>query len=98
MRRVAVTGIGVISPLGNDPLVFFNNPVQGHSGIGRLSVRVPERLTNRVGAAVSFDPSQHFANPQIRMLDRVSQFALAAAAQAVQDAGITFDENTMLAF
>jgi beta-ketoacyl-acyl-carrier-protein synthase II len=91
VRRVAVTGIGVISPLGNDAQTLFDNLVRGRSAIRRLSTRFDDRLVNRIGAPVAFDATAHFSNPQIRMLDRVSQFALAAAAQAVKDAAIGFD-------
>ena len=85
MRRVAVTGLGVISPLGNDVETFFDSLVRGRSGVRRLEGPFPERMLCRVGAPVAFDGAAHFANAKLRMLDRVSQFALAAAAQCVRD-------------
>jgi beta-ketoacyl-acyl-carrier-protein synthase II len=96
---VAVTGIGVISPLGNDPNLFFDNLVQGRSGIvplpppsnapnGRPTAPNPR---NHIGGAVAFDGTRYFTAPKIRMFDRVSQFALVAAAQAVRDAELVFD-------
>ena len=88
MKRVAVSGIGVISPLGNDPEAFFDSLVAGRSGIGRLAARFLERLNSPIGAAVAFDGAALFPAPKLRMLDRVSQFALAAAMQGVRDAGI----------
>lgn len=91
MRRVAVTGLGVVSPLGNDPVSLFNALVEGRSGIGRLALRFGERFPGCLGAAASFDPTAHFPAPRVRMLDRASQFALFAAAAAVRDAGIVFD-------
>ncbi len=99
MRRVAVTGIGVISPLGNNAADFFAHLLAGHSGVSRLPApllahpRKPAALATRthVGAKVEFDASVHFSPQRLRMLDRVSQFALAAAAQAVRDAGLNFD-------
>ena len=98
MRRVAVTGIGVISPLGNDPDEFFTGLVAGRSGIARLPAPplgrpgkpALERPKTHVGAAVSFDPASLFPAPRLRMLDRVSQFALAASAQAVSDSRLAF--------
>ncbi|MBC8007339.1 MAG: beta-ketoacyl-[acyl-carrier-protein] synthase family protein [Prolixibacteraceae bacterium] len=98
MRRVAVTGIGVISPLGNDPDEFFTGLAAGRSGIARLpaqplgrpGIPAPERPKTHVGAAVSFDPDSLFPAPRLRMLDRVSQFALAASAQAVRSSGLEF--------
>ena len=92
MRRVAVTGVGVVSPLGNGIRPFFESLVAGRSGIGRLSMRFEERLVCSIGASVSgFDAASLFAAPQLRMLDRVSQFALAAAAEALGEAGEVFD-------
>jgi 3-oxoacyl-[acyl-carrier-protein] synthase II len=90
MRRVAVTGIGVISPLGNDRRTFFDNLVAGQSGIRLLDTAFCERLIAPVAAPVRFDAEQHFPAPKLRMLDRVSQFALYAASQAIDDAGISF--------
>jgi 3-oxoacyl-[acyl-carrier-protein] synthase II len=100
---VAVTGIGIISPLGNDPEEFFNNLVRGHSGIVRLP---PPLSSNRdsgkpvlqnskahIGAVATFDAARFFPAPRLRMLDRVSLFALVAAAQAVRDANLAFDET-----
>ena len=91
MRRVAVTGIGVVSPLGNDTRAFAAALNAGRSGIARLAGKSHERLASPVGAPVAFDASALFPAPRLRMLDRVSQFALAAAAQAVAEAGAVFD-------
>jgi 3-oxoacyl-[acyl-carrier-protein] synthase II len=85
--RVAVTGAGVITALGNDVETFFTALCAGRSGIRRLASRFPDRMTARIGAAVDFDPGAHFAPPKLRMLDRVSQFALAATAEAMRSAG-----------
>ena len=86
MRRVAVTGIGVVSPLGNDPEAFFDSLAAGRSGVRRLEGRSFERLGIRVGAPATFDAASHFPAARVRMLDRVSQFALYAAARALESA------------
>ncbi|MEO5677610.1 MAG: beta-ketoacyl synthase N-terminal-like domain-containing protein, partial [Usitatibacter sp.] len=86
MKRVAVTGMGVVAPLGNDAATFFAALLEGRSGVCRLQSRFPERLVARVGAPVDFDPARHFPAPKARMLDRVSQLALVAAAQAIEQA------------
>jgi beta-ketoacyl-acyl-carrier-protein synthase II len=91
VRRVAVTGIGVISPLGNDAGAFHAALNAGRPGIARLTGRFHERLTSPIGAAVAFDAASVFPAPRLRMLDRVSQFALAAAAQAMAQAGGVLD-------
>lgn len=85
-RRVAVTGLGVVSPLGNDTASFFAALEAGRSGIRRLDLPFAGRLSTRIGAPVAFEASAHFSPPQLRMLDRVSQLALVAAAQAVDQA------------
>ncbi|MEO6234879.1 MAG: beta-ketoacyl-[acyl-carrier-protein] synthase family protein [Thermomonas sp.] len=87
-RRVAVTGIGIVSPLGNDEATFFDAVKAGHSGIRRLQAPFAARLSNRITAPVDFDGSAHFPPPKLRMLDRFSQFALVAAQQAMTDAGL----------
>jgi 3-oxoacyl-[acyl-carrier-protein] synthase II len=91
LRRVAITGIGVVSPLGNDTASFLSALLAGRSGVKRLEGRYHERLTCRVGAPVAFDAAAHFAAPKARMLDRVSQFALVAAAQAIAEANAPFE-------
>ena len=86
MRRVTITGIGVVSPLGGDAASFFEALAAGRSGVRRLEGRYHERLTTRVGAPAPFDGASHFPAPKLRMLDRVSQLALVAAAQALAEA------------
>lgn len=82
--------MGIVSSLGNDIDTFFESLCAGKSGIRRLTSRFPERMTARVGASVQFDAAAHFPPPKLRMLDRVSQFALAAAAQALAQSGDVF--------
>jgi beta-ketoacyl-acyl-carrier-protein synthase II len=91
VRRVAITGMGVVCALGNDVESFFAALCAGRSGIRRIETRFPERMTARIGAPADFDAAAHFAPPRLRMLDRVSQFALAATAQAVGSSGGVFD-------
>lgn len=91
MRRVAVTGLGIVSPIGNGARTFFNSLVQGHSGVTRMPDELHPRLNCRVVAPVAFDGAAHFGPVRLRMLDRVSQFALVAAAEAIADAGALFE-------
>jgi len=95
MRRVVVTGMGVISPLGNEPGTLFSTLMEGRSGVREVVTEGPKGPHANVGATAAFDPAQ-YVPPQQRVdqLDRVSQFSIAAAAMAVKDAGIEFaDEN-----
>ena len=86
MRRVAVTGIGVLSPLGNTLDDAFENGAAGRSAIRRLEEPWANRLSSPLAACVKFEGEAHFEPPRLRMLDRVSQFAVVAARQAMTEA------------
>jgi 3-oxoacyl-[acyl-carrier-protein] synthase II len=94
VKRVAVTGLGVVAPGGNDPQEFFATLVAGRSSIRRLDADWSERLATPIAAAASVDTGMHFAAPRLRMLDRVSQLALIAAAQAIAGAGLEWSDET----
>ncbi len=87
MRRVAVTGIGVVSPLGHSAGEVFDAARAGRSAIRRLETPSAGRLASPLAAAVRFDGADHFEPARLRMLDRVSQFALLAARRALLDSG-----------
>jgi 3-oxoacyl-[acyl-carrier-protein] synthase II len=90
MRRVAVTGLGVVAPGGACVDDLFASLMAGRSGVTRLIEPAFESLRSPIGARVQFDAASHFDAQKLRMLDRVSLLALVAAAQAVADAGIDF--------
>src|SRR5664279_2988973 len=87
-RRVAITGQGIVSPLGNDPDTFFGALLAGKSGIGRLQADFVEILDCKIGAQASLDPLAHFSKSEAAALDRISQFALVAARQSIACAGL----------
>ncbi len=88
MRKVVVTGVGVVSPVGIGREAFFNALLAGRSGIRRLSSEFAPRLGSKIGGEVDFDSAAHFPKPKLALIDRFSQFALVAAAEALEDAGI----------
>jgi 3-oxoacyl-[acyl-carrier-protein] synthase II len=90
LRRVAVTGMGVVAPLGTCVEEFWKNLVAGHSGVHRLPSSISQGLRSPIGASASFDGRDYFEPPRLRMLDRVSQLALVAAQQAIADSGVDF--------
>lgn len=88
MRRVAVTGIGVLSPLGASAAEVYANARAGRSGVRRIEAAYAKRLQAPIAACVAdFDAGRIFEAPRLRMLDRVSQFALVSARQALDAAG-----------
>ena len=84
MRRVAVSGIGVISPLGNSALEVLVNARAGRSGIRRLDSAFAKRLAAPIAAMIRLDPAPELDPIKARMLDRFSTLAVFAANQAVQ--------------
>jgi nodulation protein E len=91
-RRVAVTGIGVISALGLTRPAFFEALASGTSGIRPMTL-VPEGTVRFPNAAEvpAYDPASHFDERDAGLLDRFAQFAAIAAREAVGDAGLSFD-------
>jgi nodulation protein E len=91
-RRVVITGCGVVSPLGNDVATYWDALKAGRSGIGVPTSVAPELLQKEVVAEVKdLDPLSHFSERDVAALDRVSQFAVVAARDAVAQSGLTFD-------
>lgn len=92
-RRVVVTGMGAVSPIGHTTASYWANLKRGVNGVGPITlVPASEELTQKVAAEVKdFDPLQHFEERQISTLDRVTQFAVVAAREAIAQAKITFD-------
>lgn len=87
MRKVAITGLGVVSSVGNDPASFFDSLMAGRSGIRVLPANSPgQGCPTRIAGTVEFDPADHLAASECASLDRVSQFARVAASQALADA------------
>ena len=92
-RRVAITGMGVIAPLGNSVADFYGNLVAGRSGIRRLAPALATELQSPIGGPAAFDGSEHFAATRLRLLDRVSQLALVAASQALADSKLDLSQE-----
>jgi len=90
-RRVAVTGLGIISSCGNTIDDFSFNLMAGKSGVRRISSAFSSLLSIKVAAEVDFNPLDYFIKKQAAGMDRVNQFALAAASQAWKDSGLSLD-------
>lgn len=94
MRRVVITGAGCVSPLGHDLDTTWQALAAGESGIGPVTQVPSEKLGIKIAAEVKgFDPTAHFDEKRLAILDRVSQFTLVAAREAIARSGIEFSEQ-----
>jgi len=93
--RVVITGLGVVTPLGNQPDVFWNNLVAGQCGIDRISAFDATPFDTQIAGEVkNFDPTPAFPSPkEIRHTDRFSQFGVFAAHHALLDSGLELDKE-----
>lgn len=96
MARVVVTGLGVIAPVGQSVKDVFDNVVAGKSGIRAVTAETHPSPHALVAGQVDFDPERHWPRHKWTMLDRATQFALAAAKEAVADAGLELGEEESL--
>jgi len=92
-RRVVVTGLGVVSPLGNDVDTFWNALIEGQCGVDRIASFDASLYDTQIAAEVkNFDPLPAFPSPkEIRRTDRFSQFAVHAGWQALRDSGLDLE-------
>ena len=92
-RRVVVTGMGLISPLGNSVNESWSNCIKGCSGISDNVVDV-EDMPIKVGGRIrDFDPAQYIDSKDIRRLDTFVQYGVSAGIQAIEDAGLDNNVN-----
>jgi len=91
-RRVVVTGIGAITPLGHHPDALFQNLMAGKSGIRHLQTAFADALDCKLAASIDdFDPLAYFSKNQAATMDRTTQFAVAASRNAVDDAKLELE-------
>ena len=90
-RRVVITGIGVLSPIGINLDTFWNSLIEGKSGIDRIASLDPSDFYCQIGGEIKdFEPAQYFKNPKdARRADRYCQLAMAGAKMAFEDSGLT---------
>lgn len=88
MRRVAITGLGVVSPVGTGGSNFFESLLSAASGIRSVEVNFPTGPEKVLMGSIDFSPDEHFAKAKLLTMDRVSQFALVAAREAMAQAGL----------
>jgi 3-oxoacyl-[acyl-carrier-protein] synthase II len=93
-RRAVVTGLGAVTPIGNDVGTFWTNLTSGVSGVAEISLFDASDLEVRIAAEVKgFDPRDWMDFKQARRMSRFSQLAVAAARQAIDDAGLQIGDH-----
>lgn len=90
-KRVVITGLGALCPIGNNVNDFWNNLTNGISGAGRITHFDPSQFRTHFACELkNYDPADHLEHNMIRRSDPYSQYALVATEQAVQDSGLDF--------
>jgi 3-oxoacyl-[acyl-carrier-protein] synthase II len=93
-RRVVVTGLGIVSPVGNSVAEAWSNIVAGRSGIARITRFDPSRVASQIAGEVKgFDVSQYLSPKEARRMDTFIHYGMAAGLQAWRDAGISLAED-----
>jgi len=93
-KRVVITGMGCISPLGNDPGLLWKNIIDGKSGVKHITHYDTTDFKCKIAAEVlDFDGTALFGSREVRRMDRYTQFAVAAAQQALQTSCLTLDDQ-----
>lgn len=98
-KRVVITGMGAITPLGNDVDSFWKNLCDGKSGIDRITRFDPEKFDTQIAAEVKdFDPQDYVDKKKAKRMDRFTQFAMAAAKMAVEQADLDWSRENSQRF
>ena len=93
-RRVVVTGMGAITPIGNSVEEFWNGIKEGKTGFGPITYFDTADYRCKLAAEVKdFDPAQYMDKKSARRMEQFCQFAVAAAGQAISDAGLTMEQE-----
>ena len=88
-KRVVVTGVGIVSPIGNDVPTFWSNLISGVSGVDIIKAFPVDDLPVKIGAEVkNFDPTEWIDLKETKRMDPVTHFGIAASEQAILDAGL----------
>jgi 3-oxoacyl-[acyl-carrier-protein] synthase II len=94
MQRVVITGLGTISPIGNDVTTFWENMKDGKSGIDKIESFDASETNVSVAAEVKdFDPKQTMGRKEYSRMDRFSQFGVAASVEALEQSGYDMEAN-----
>lgn len=91
-RRVVITGLGALTPIGNTLSEYWEGLLSGTSGAAPITYFDPEKFKTQFACEVKgFDPNDHMDRKEARKLDRFAQFAMASTAEAMEDSGLDLD-------
>lgn len=91
MKRVAITGLGAITPLGNSVETFWKNIIAGNSGASALTKFDTSKFKTKFACEVKdFNPEDYFEKKETRKYDLFTQYAVASSDQAIKDSGLDF--------
>jgi len=92
MKRVVITGLGAITPLGNSVDEFWNNIINGKSGAAKLTKFDVSKFKTQFGCEVKdFNPEDYMDRKELKKYDLFTQYAVAASDQAIKDSGLNFE-------
>ena len=95
-RRVVVTGVGVVSPLGSDLNLFLERLLKGQSGIRRIQAFDCSTYTSQIaGEVVEFNPEDYISKKEVRHMDPFCQYGIGATRLAVKDSGLDFSREDL---
>ncbi|MBN2000596.1 beta-ketoacyl-ACP synthase II [candidate division KSB1 bacterium] len=95
-KRVVVTGLGLITSLGDSVETYWNGLVNGESGVGPITLfDTTDFETKFAGQVQDFDPTKYLDRKEARQWDRFAQFAVAAAQQAIEDSRLNLDDEDL---
>jgi 3-oxoacyl-[acyl-carrier-protein] synthase II len=98
-RRVVITGMGALTPIGNDVNAFWNNAKEGKLGIDFITIIDKDLVDVKIAGEVKeFDPETLIGKKESKRLDRFAQFALVASDEAIKDSGIDLEKENMERF
>ena len=96
LKRVVVTGLGALTPIGNTVDETWKNAIEGKSGAGPITLFDSSLFKTQFACEVkNFDPSEHFDRKEVRRLDRYSQLAIVSAKEAIEDSGLDFEKENL---
>ena len=93
-RRVVVTGVGTVNPLGETVQEFWSSALAGKSGVGPITLFDTTEFETKIGAEIDgWDPERYMPRREWRRLDRSAQFFVVSTDQALEDAGLSYEED-----